>query len=241
MRRRAPRAGALCLLAATAVVLAPVASAGTVLRWSEVKREGRATSEARMVVYGSEEGLRIELAALGGKGERITILYLAEPKALYLKERDAREWVVFTPEQIEAKRKPVKGKRRPEPKPAISRTGTRHVVGDFECDGYVVKRKGEANRMLCLADPAAIGLDATVREHFREWNRLMNALAEAGAAAKPSPAVGGVPVRFFDLKEGFPVREWVKSGEEVVLDTKLEEVASSDVPASIFQPPPVAR
>ena len=212
-----------------------------------MKREGRATSEARMVVYGSEQGLRIELASLGGKRERVTFLYLAEPKALYRKERDAREWSAVTPvtpitpvtpAQIGAKRKTVKGKRQPEPKPkrSISRTGARHVVGDFECDGYVVKRSGEANRSLCLADPASLGLDAVVRDHFREWSRLMNGLAET-TVAKPSRENGGAPAQFFDLKEGFPVREWVMRGEEVVIDTKLEEVSASDVPASLFQPP----
>ena len=118
--------------------------------------------------------------------------------------------------------------------------GSHHTVNSFSCEAYALQQKGRPSRIVCLGEPASLGIDETTRRNFREMSRLLVAFmesAERAAGSGPS-AEEGIRYNTYDMPAGFPVRAWETRRGETWLDSELVSVSPGDTPDSLFEPPP---
>src|SRR5512140_2845859 len=180
-------AGALfaarALFGAGALVGSVPASAGTILRWQETTRLNGQPAHRAVMAYSSELGLRMQMVEIGSNVASSVILWVAATGALHVKDGD-KGWVTVTPGLISSLRSRARLAPGKEPPPVTVRpTGSKHTVTSFKCEAYTLQQKGLPSRIVCVAQPRAIGIDETTRRNFREMSRLLVAFMESAEQA----------------------------------------------------------
>ena len=233
-------------LLASLLAAATPARAGTILKWYEVTRlEGHAAHRT-VIAFSSEQGLRMQIVEVTGKpgvqSASSVLLWVAATGALHVKE-DGKEWITVDAGLIStlgSKGRPTKTRTGTAPPPVtVRKTGSKHKVNSFACEAYTLQQKGLPTRIVCLGDPAAIGIDETTRRNFREMSRLLVAfmeLADQAGPGAPSPDEG-IRYNTYDMPGGFPVRAWETRRGETWLDSELLSVAPGETLPSLFEAP----
>ena len=218
------------------------ARAGTVLKWHETRHEDGKKVQTASIATSGPLGLRVEMTDIGvGTSGHTTFLYLASTRTLYMKQAAAQEWVTITAPLVESLRKRAIT-HIPEKKElpvTVSSLGTRHTYGGFACESWILRQKERPSRIVCLADPASIQIDETVRKQFQEMSRLMIGFMAAAEAASGLPASTDEGIRYntYDMPQGFPVKVWESRAGQTWMDTELVSVSAADPPADLFEPP----
>jgi len=222
---------------------APPASAGTILKWQETTRLDGQPAHKAVLAYSGPLGLRVQSVEIGSTTASSVILWVAATGTLHVNDGE-KGWVTVTPDliaglQSRAKRAP--GKEAPPV--TVRPTGSRHTVNSFACEAYTLQQKGRPSRIVCLGEPASLGIDETTRRNFREMSRLLVAFMEsAERAAGSTPSTDeGIRYNTYDMPAGFPVRAWETRRGETWLDSELVSVSAGDTPASLFESPPTPK
>jgi hypothetical protein len=229
-------------LVLVAAVSAEPVFAGSILKWQETTRLDDRPAHKAVIAYSSELGLRIQMLEIGSNIANSVLLWVAATRTLHFKDAD-KGWQSVTPEILDRLQTIARKNRKGLVLPPVSvkPAGSRHVVNGFPCEAYSLQQKGRTSRLVCLADPAASGIDDTTRRNFRELSRMMiafmDATSEPGTAAEREE---GIRYNTYDMPGGFPVRVWETRRGETWIDSEMVSVAQGETPASLFEVPPAA-
>jgi hypothetical protein len=231
----------LTAVLAAALVAASPARAGTILKWQETTRLNGEPAHKAVIAYSSDLGLRVQMVEIGSTVAGSVILWVAATGALHVKDGEMG-WGTVTYgviSSLRAKARPVPGKEAPAV--TVRRTGSRHKINSFSCEAYTLQQKGLPSRIVCLAEPRAIGIDETTQRNFRQMSRLLVAFMESTehAGGKGPSVEEGIRYNTYDMPGGFPVRAWETRKGETWIDSELVSVSPGDTPASLFEPPSV--
>lgn len=120
------------------------------------------------------------------------------------------------------------------------RTGRREVVRGTACEERELLQGDERFAVVCVADYAAIGLDAGAREAFRSLAAFLReslaALAPNAVRQQALDAVDG-----FDRLEGFPLRVRAMPRGAPASETVVTKIARERVDPTVFELPPGYR
>jgi hypothetical protein len=222
------------LLLLLAVVPAARADAGQILTFSEEGfRDGKPYRSSLTFKVGPD-GVRAEAADVSTPGAPATIVYLYVARDDRIVPIDPPTGPVISAATIATveERARAAGQRR---RPGAFSTSPLHATqtfGNRTCESWAVRRPGQTTEIVCLADPKALGVDASTRANLRKMNALFVPFLNAARLAGGDPREG---YNSYALEGGFPVRTFRSKDGVVELDSQLVSVENADLPPDLFR------
>ncbi len=228
---RLPFAVPLALL-----LFARAADGGQVLKYSEEGiRKGKAYRSA-VTLRAAPEGIRVEAVESGESGPPKTyvFIYSARDDKVYPVDPPTGPVISAATIAVVEERARGSGHHRKPGSFTVTPLHTTHEVGGFMCSAWAVRRAGRTTRIVYLAEPAAVGVDASTRANLRRMGALFVPFMNAMRLAEGDLDEG---FNTHALDQGFPVRELESKDGTVELDSRLVSVRNAELSPDLFRVP----
>lgn len=215
---------------------AAAADAGQVLKYAEEgTRKGKAY-RSTVTLSAAAEGIRVEVADVEDSGPPRTVvfLYSAKDDTIFPVEPPTAPVISAATIDVVAGRARASGHRRRPGVLSVTPLHTTHTVAGFTCAAWALRRPGQTTEIVYLADPAAVGVDATTRANLRRMGALFVPFVNAMRLAEGDLREG---FNNHALEQGFPVREFRAKDGVVEVDSQLVSVTNADFPPELLRVP----
>ena len=211
------------------------ADAGQVLKYSEEgTREGKTYSSV-LTLSAAPEGIRLEAAVVdeSGSPKTFVFLYSAKNDTVYPVDPPTGPVISAATIEVAAERARASGHRRKPGSFTVTPLHTTNAVGGWTCSAWTLRRPGQTTEIVCLADPAAVGVDVSTRANLRRMGALfviLNAIHLAEGDFREG-------FNIHALDQGFPVRELRSRDGVVEMDSQLVSVRNVEISPDLFRVP----
>jgi hypothetical protein len=230
----------LVIICVSSVASGPL-EGGTILKWQEMSIENGEESQSTVIAYASELGVKVDITNSKTASKEMTVVYLKDAKTAYITNHIASDTISLTNELLADLERKARDIGTPEETEQVS-VAKEEVKNDynvFTCTTYSLKQANAPTRYVCLANPETIGIDGTTVENLRQIFTLMTSFTEIVERLTPIKTKIERKISFntYDMKQGFPVREWEPQNGKNSMDSQLVSVSRGDVPSSYFRLP----
>ncbi len=215
---------------------AAAADAGQILKYSEEgTRKGKPYRSA-VTLSAAPEGVRAEVTEVeeSGSPTRYVFLYVAKDDKIYPVEPATGPLISAATIDVLEKRARASGHRRKGGALTVTPLHTTHAVGAWTCSAWALRRPGQTTEIVYLAEPAAVGVEATTWANLRRLGALFVPFVNAMHLAEGDPRED---FNTHALDQGFPVREFRSKGGVVEVDSVLVSVENADLSPDLFLAP----
>ena len=218
------------------LILAGAADAGQVLKYSEEGTRGGKPYRSAVTMSAAPEGIRVEASDVveSGPPKTYVFLYSAKDDRIYPIDPPTGPVISAATIEVVAERARASSHTRPAGSFEVTPLYTTHVVGGWPCSAWALRRPGQTTTIVYVADPAAVGIDATTRTNLRRMGALFVPFVNAMHLAE-----GDLSEAFNTqaLEQGFPVREFRSKDGLVEMDSQLVSLKTVDLPRDLFRVP----
>jgi hypothetical protein len=212
------------------------ADAGQVLKYSEEGTRDGKPYRASLTLSVAPEGVRAEVESRqeSGPAKTVVFLYSAKDDKVFPIDPPTGPTISTATIAVVEERARASGHRRVPGSFTVTPLHTTHAVGAWTSSAWALRRPGQTTEIVYLADPAAVGVDASTRANLRRMGALFVPFVNAMHLAEGDLGEG---FNTHALDQGFPVRELKSKDGVVEADSHLISVTNADLSPDLFRVP----
>lgn len=215
---------------------ARAADAGQVLKYSEEGIRKGKTYRSAVTLRAALEGIRVEAVETeeSGPPKTYVFLYSARDDKVFPIDPPTGPVISAATIAVVEERARGTGHHRKPGSFSVTPLHTTHEVSGFTCSAWAVRRAGRTTEIVYLAEPAAVGVDASTRANLKRMGALFVPFVNAMHLAEGDLDEG---FNTHALDKGFPVRELKSKDGVVEMDSHLVSVRNADLSPDLFRVP----